>query len=87
MDYSKSVAQHLNNKRSSWANGAEGTLGSTGAYNPNSETANLYKAAEEDGGSRVMMVLVGVKSTVTTLQAALKSMKPWCVNMQLMALT
>ena len=53
MDYSKSVAQHLNNKRSSWANGAEGTLGSTGAYNPNSETANLYKAAEEDGGSRV----------------------------------
>ena len=31
MDYSKSVAQHLNNKKSSWANGAEGTLGSTGA--------------------------------------------------------
>ena len=35
----------------------------------------------------LMMVLVGVKSTVTTLPAALKSMKPWCVNMQLMALT
>ena len=53
MSYSQSVAKHLNDKQSSWAKGAEGTLGSTGSYNPNSETANAYKAAKEDGGSRV----------------------------------
>lgn len=53
MDYSKSVAQHLNNKRSSWATGAEGTMSSTGQYDVNSASAQAYKAAEEDGGSRV----------------------------------
>ena len=53
MSYSQSVAKHLNDKQSSWTTGAEGTLGSTGSYDPNSETANLYKAAKEDGGSRV----------------------------------
>ena len=53
MSYSESVAKHLNQKQKSWTSGAEGTMGSTGSYDPNSETANLYKAAEEDGGSRV----------------------------------
>ena len=53
MSYSEAVAKHLNKKQSSWTGGAEGTMGSTGSYDPNSETANLYKAAEEDGGSRV----------------------------------
>ena len=53
MSYSEAVAKHLNKKQTSWTGGAEGTMGSTGSYDVNSKTANLYKAAEEDGGSRV----------------------------------
>ena len=53
MSYSEAVAKHLNKKQASWTGGAEGTMGSTGSYDANSETANLYKSAQEDGGSRV----------------------------------
>jgi len=40
-------------KESSWADGAEGSLSSTGTYNADSDLAKEYAGLEEDGGSRV----------------------------------